>query len=113
MTFLLDAKTPCAGKVVALRGYDGKLLWKVDVYSEIFAINCHGIDVNKDGTYDCLASGRLGTLVAINPKNGNRPTPEFNIHSILPCCLDYLFEFYLVVIFVVTVVIRGIALDDG
>lgn len=81
MTFLLDAKTPCAGKVVALRGYDGKLLWKVDVYSEIFAINCHGIDVNKDGTYDCLASGRLGTLVAINPKNGNRPTPEFNIHS--------------------------------
>lgn len=66
----VDMKAPCAGKVVALRGYDGKLLWKVDVYSEVFAINCHGIDVNKDGTKDCLASGRLGTLVAINPKNG-------------------------------------------
>ncbi|XP_061162239.1 protein FAM234B-like [Saccostrea echinata] len=66
----IGLKVPCAGGVIALRGYDGKLLWKVDVYSEVFAINCHGIDVNKDGTYDCLASGRLGTLVAIDPKNG-------------------------------------------
>lgn len=79
----IDAKTPCAGKVVALRGYDGKLLWKVDVYSEIFAINCHGIDVNKDGTYDCLASGRLGTLVAINPKNGELlwTTDKMKLHD--------------------------------
>ncbi|XP_062612020.1 protein FAM234B-like [Saccostrea cucullata] len=66
----IGLKVPCAGGVIALRGYDGKLLWKVDVYSEVFAINCHGIDVNKDGTYDCLASGRLGTLVAIDPKTG-------------------------------------------
>lgn len=63
----------------------------MDVYSEVFAIICHGIDVNKDGTYDCLASGRLGTLVAINPKNGNLLTPEFHFHSIFPCFVHYLF----------------------
>ena len=63
-------EVPCAGAVIALRGHDGKMLWKVKSYSEVFALNCHGIDVNKDGTKDCIATGRLATIQAINPKNG-------------------------------------------
>lgn len=51
MIFLLDVKILCVGKVVVLRGYDGKLLWKVDVYFEIFVINCYGIDVMMDGIF--------------------------------------------------------------
>lgn len=113
MIFLLDVKILCVGKVVVLRGYDGKLLWKVDVYFEIFVINCYGIDVNKDGIYDCLVLGCFGIFVVINLKNGNCLIFEFNIYLLFFCCLDYFFEFYLVVIFVVIVDIRGIVLDDG
>ncbi|XP_070199696.1 protein FAM234A-like [Littorina saxatilis] len=63
-------QTPCAGAVVALRGYDGKLLWQAQTYAEIFEINCNHVDVNKDGTKDCIVSGRLGTINAIDPKTG-------------------------------------------
>ena len=63
-------KLPCAGSVVALRGKDGKFLWKAPTYAEIFELLCHGIDVNQDGTDDCIATGRLADMRAINPKNG-------------------------------------------
>lgn len=63
-------ETPCAGAVIALRGYDGKLLWQTKTYSEIFAMNCHGVDVNQDGLDDCIVSGRLKDLRAIDPKTG-------------------------------------------
>ena len=63
-------QTPCAGAVVALRGYDGKLLWQAVTYAEVFEINCNHVDVNKDGTKDCIVSGRLGTINAIDPKTG-------------------------------------------
>ncbi|OWF47957.1 protein FAM234B-like [Mizuhopecten yessoensis] len=66
----LGMKEPCAGGVVALRGYDGKLLWKADAYSEVFGLNCHSVDVNQDGTPDCIATGRLGTLTAIDTTTG-------------------------------------------
>ncbi|KAK3095661.1 hypothetical protein FSP39_017289 [Pinctada imbricata] len=66
----LGMDVPCAGAVIALRGTDGKLLWKVRSYSEVFALNCHTIDINKDGTKDCIATGRLATIQAINPLNG-------------------------------------------
>ena len=46
------------------------MLWKTTTYSEIFAINCHGVDVNRDGTDDCIVSGRLKDLRAIDPKTG-------------------------------------------
>ena len=61
---------PCAGAVIALRGYDGKLLWKTTTFSEIFALNCVGVDVNQDGTDECIASGRLKDLRALDPKTG-------------------------------------------
>ncbi|XP_046574702.1 protein FAM234A-like [Haliotis rubra] len=63
-------ETPCAGAVVALRGYDGKLLWQAKTYAEIFELNCHSIDVNRDGVNDCIATGRLGDIRAINIRNG-------------------------------------------
>ncbi|KAK3602624.1 hypothetical protein CHS0354_034208 [Potamilus streckersoni] len=63
-------RPPCAGSVVALRGFDGKLLWKADAYGEIFALNCHGIDANKDGVDECIASGRLADMRLVNPRNG-------------------------------------------
>lgn len=61
---------PCAGAVIALRGRDGKLLWKADAYAEVFELLCHGIDVNGDGVDDCIVTGRLAELRAINPRNG-------------------------------------------
>ncbi|XP_052801612.1 protein FAM234B-like [Mya arenaria] len=61
---------PCAGAVVALRGRDGKLLWKADSYAEVLELVCHGIDVNQDGVDDCIATGRLAEMRAINPLNG-------------------------------------------
>ena len=70
-------KLPCAGAIVALRGKDGKLLWKTDTYSEIFELLCHGIDVNQDGSDDCIATGRLADMRAIDPKTGNPPSPHF------------------------------------
>ncbi|XP_005105920.2 protein FAM234A [Aplysia californica] len=63
-------QTPCAGMVVALRGYDGKLLWKVSTYAEIFEVNCNLIDANGDGLKECVASGRLGTIYAIDIRTG-------------------------------------------
>ena len=68
--FFLGMKLPCAGSIIALRGKDGKLLWKAEAYAEIFELLCHGIDVNQDGTDDCIATGRLADMRAINPKNG-------------------------------------------
>lgn len=67
---IIGMEVPCAGAIVALRGYDGKLLWKTKAYAEIFALNCHGVDANKDGTFDCIATGRLADIRVINPKNG-------------------------------------------
>lgn len=63
-------KLPCAGAVVALRGRDGKLLWKAQAYAEVFELLCHGVDVNQDGKDDCIVTGRLGTIQAIDPLNG-------------------------------------------
>ncbi|XP_033752716.1 uncharacterized protein LOC117336335 isoform X1 [Pecten maximus] len=66
----IGMKEPCAGGVVAFRGYDGKLLWKVDAYSEVFGLNCHSVDANQDGNPDCIATGRLGTMMAIDVTKG-------------------------------------------
>ena len=33
-------------------------------------MNCGNIDVNKDGKTDCIATGRLSTLVAFDPRKG-------------------------------------------
>ena len=58
------------GYIIAVRGYDGHLLWKLTVRSEIFLINCEDFDINKDGKPDCIGTGRQGTAVAFNPFTG-------------------------------------------
>ncbi|KAI0211987.1 hypothetical protein LSAT2_003139 [Lamellibrachia satsuma] len=61
---------PCAAMLVALRGYDGKELWRIRVQAGPFEMNCHKIDIDKDGKTDCIASGRRGTVVAFDPRKG-------------------------------------------
>lgn len=61
---------PCLGQLVALRGADGQELWRISVHAPIFELTCGLIDVNKDGHADCLAAGRLSTLLAFDPRNG-------------------------------------------
>ncbi|KAI0236790.1 hypothetical protein LSAT2_012668 [Lamellibrachia satsuma] len=61
---------PCAARLVALRGYDGKELWRIRVQAGLFEVNCHKIDIDKDGKADCIASGRMGTVVAFDPRKG-------------------------------------------
>ncbi|XP_064624748.1 uncharacterized protein LOC135486131 isoform X2 [Lineus longissimus] len=68
---VLGLEAPCLGQVIALRGSDGQVLWNISVTAEIFLFNCEGIDINKDGMKDCIGGGRMGSLVAFNPKNGD------------------------------------------
>ncbi|WAQ95671.1 hypothetical protein MAR_028361 [Mya arenaria] len=62
---------PCFGSIMALRGYDGKVLWDIDVRSEVLFFNCEQFDFDKDGKQDCIATGRMGTIIAFNPRNGD------------------------------------------
>jgi hypothetical protein len=55
---------------MALRGSDGYEMWRTPVNGPVFELTCGNIDVNRDGFDDCLAAGRLGTLVAFDPRNG-------------------------------------------
>ncbi|ELT88975.1 hypothetical protein CAPTEDRAFT_188461 [Capitella teleta] len=61
---------PCIGLIMALRGSDGSEMWRTPVHGPIFELTCGGIDVNSDGVDDCLAAGRLGTLLAFDARNG-------------------------------------------
>ena len=69
--FVLGETFPCAARLVALRGYDGKELWRIRVQAGPFEMNCHKIDIDKDGKADCIASGRRGTVVAFDPRKGD------------------------------------------
>ncbi|KAK2166849.1 hypothetical protein LSH36_34g01067 [Paralvinella palmiformis] len=63
--------SPCVAEVKAIRGYDGALIWQFYAHSSIFEMNCGNIDINKDGKMDCIASGRLATVVAFDPREGH------------------------------------------
>lgn len=62
---------PCGGGVAAFDGGTGQLLWYSPSYMEVFALTCHGIDINQDGQDDCLAGGRVGVLYAIDSTDGH------------------------------------------
>ena len=62
---------PCLGYIIALRGYDGQLLWNLTVRSEVFLMNCEHFDIDFDGKPDCIGTGRQGVVVAFNPYTGN------------------------------------------
>ncbi|XP_021380156.1 uncharacterized protein LOC110467366 [Mizuhopecten yessoensis] len=61
---------PCVGHLYALRGYDGKVLWREKVYSSITLINCADFDVDKDGYKDCILCGRPAGVQAVSTKTG-------------------------------------------
>ncbi|KAG1658912.1 Protein FAM234B [Nymphon striatum] len=66
-----DGIKECGGGVLALDGYTGKEIWRHYTENEIFALNCNA-DLDGDGTKDCIAAGRIATLVAISGQNGTR-----------------------------------------
>ena len=69
--FLNTGKTPpCIGLILALRGTDGSELWRLNTRAAIFELNCGKIDVNSDGQMDCLAAGRMATIMAFDPRTG-------------------------------------------
>ncbi|KAH9514343.1 hypothetical protein Btru_028810, partial [Bulinus truncatus] len=61
---------PCGGTLLALRGYDGKDLWKTSTRSIVLDTFCGDIDVNKDGVGDCINTGRQATCQATDTKLG-------------------------------------------
>ena len=88
------------GFVIAIRGYDGKVLYKFTTKSAIFQLNCNSIDVNQDGKPDCIGTGRMPTFIAFDPREGkvfwdasnDHPMREnWNIYNpiILPYDLDH------------------------
>ncbi|XP_055955218.1 uncharacterized protein LOC126810645 [Patella vulgata] len=68
----LDVIDDFKGIVIAVRGYDGKELWRTEKFgSSILFMNCHDIDVNNDSRIDCIVTGRNATIVAIDVTNGD------------------------------------------
>lgn len=61
---------PCHGNLYALRGFDGELLWTMQMKTDILFMNCVDFDVNTDGHTDCIISGRYGLLEAVDVKTG-------------------------------------------
>lgn len=79
---LLGLSYPCIGEIIALRGVDGTELWRTAVGGQIFEMNCGQIDVNKDGIPDCLAAGRLGTLLAFDYRNGQCSSLNSSVYNL-------------------------------
>ena len=40
----------------------------------VFQINCGNIDIDKDGKTDCIGTGRMSTVVAFDPRKGEKIT---------------------------------------
>ena len=61
----------CGGGVAAWDGANGTLLWFTPSYSEIFALNCDGVDIDGDGASECVVAGRMGVFFAVNARTGD------------------------------------------
>jgi hypothetical protein len=59
------------GNIIAVSGINGSQLWSLKTRSEVFAMNCEDFDINKDGTKDCVVTGRTGQISAFDPYKGN------------------------------------------
>lgn len=63
---------PCIGTFIGMRGYDGKVLWKIPTRAGALLTNCEDFDINLDGNTDCVIGGRSATMEAIDVRNGKR-----------------------------------------
>ncbi|XP_058059906.1 uncharacterized protein LOC131210645 [Anopheles bellator] len=61
----------CGGGLMALDGRTGSTLWQRWTSFTIFSLQCSGIDINSDGSADCVAAGRGGLILAIDGRNGH------------------------------------------
>lgn len=59
----------CYATVIALESRTGSTIWENSVNFAVFAVRCI-VDVNGDGTLDCLVSGRSGGFLALNSADG-------------------------------------------
>lgn len=55
----LGVKAPCQGGLIALDGKTGQRIWTKWLNHPVFTLYCSA-DVNSDGIFDCLASGKGG-----------------------------------------------------
>ena len=53
-----------------MKGTDGSVIWETRVKLEVIFINCEDFDVNLDGQNDCIVTGRMSTLQAVDSKTG-------------------------------------------
>ena len=57
--------TPCQVQLAVLDGNDGSIVWGIWLEFAPFAANCEH-DLNGDEYFDCILSGRSGSLIAID-----------------------------------------------
>lgn len=53
-----------------MRGYDGKVLWKIFIWVGVLLINCEDFDINLDGYIDCVIGGCSVIMEVIDVRNG-------------------------------------------
>ena len=62
--------TECFVKVVVLSGQDGTIIWEQNANFSIFSVRCI-LDINNDGTQDCILTGRTGGFSALSGIDGS------------------------------------------
>lgn len=60
----------CIGIFIGMRGYDGKVLWKIFIWVGVLLINCEDFDINLDGNIDCVIGGCSVIMEVIDVRNG-------------------------------------------
>ena len=56
--------------LIGLKVSDGSECWRRQLINEPSKYNCRLLDINSDGTNDCIVVGSHGLLAAIDPNNG-------------------------------------------
>jgi hypothetical protein len=59
-----------AGRVISLIGRTGEVAWMAMLKAEPKSLDCTTLDLDGDGTKDCLVLGDNGYLVAIHSVTG-------------------------------------------
>lgn len=48
---------------------------------EVFELTCVEEDLDQDGSFDCIASGRYGTFMAFNPKSSESVLHQYTLKT--------------------------------